>query len=833
MKAIIMAGGFGTRLRPLTINLPKPMAPVVSRPMMEHVVALLVKQGITDITSLLYFQPEKIKEYFGDGRDFGVNMRYVLPDEDYGTAGAVRFAVGDPDESVLVISGDLVTDFDLGEAIEWHQRKKADATILLTRLENPLAYGIVITDHDGRIVRFLEKPTWGEAFSDTINTGIYLLEPQAIQHIPKATNFDFSQNLFPLMLSREMGLYGKVMRGYWRDVGNVTEYNRVHSDFFNGKIGFELKFTREERDGAELFLGRDVKIHDSVEFSGRIVLGNGVTVDGKSHLHNCVIGDNSSVGHGAELTDSVIWDDSHIGAEVLMNNAVICTGARIGRSVQLLDNVIVSDGTTIGDSATVKANVRIWPGKTVDGGALVSTSMVWGEKWNRELFTDSKITGLALTEITPEMGVSLGAAFGAFIGKGNSVIVSRDGSDTARLLKRSMVSGILAAGANVSDLEALPVPVMRFELQKGKYAAGIYIRHNPEDYRLIDLIFFDGNGLDLPSSKVKKVERMYFGEDFERASLDDIGRLETPQLVIEQYRERFLATIDQDIIRDAGFKVIVDHSFGSSSDIFPELSSQLGISAVELNAAQNPRKFSMSDQEQAKSIEQLSTIVKSLHANVGFHINPAAEKLAVIDDEGSAIDNQVLLLLTTKLYLQTHSVKRIAVPVSASMGVEEIAREHGVQVTRVANDHLAMMEVFRRGDVDFVGGTRGGFIFPGFQTGSDAMVSAVKILEMLARTGSRLSELRREFERFDRRMTAVPCPWSKRGRVMRMLITNTESKNRQLIDGVRVIEDDGWVLVYPDRRTAMFNILAESTSSSQTDQLLDQYKAMVEESQAD
>jgi mannose-1-phosphate guanylyltransferase/phosphomannomutase len=630
-----------------------------------------------------------------------------------------------------------------------------------------------------------------------------------------------------------MGLYGKIMRGYWRDVGNTTEYNRVHGDFFNGKLDFDLKFTRETLDGAELYLGKDVKIHDSVELSGRVVLGNGVTIDAKTSLHNCVIGDNSSVGHGAELTDSVVWSDSHIGAEVLMNNAIICTGARLGRSVQLLDNVIVSDGTTIGESATVKANVRIWPGKTVDAGALVSSSMVWGEKWNRELFTDSKITGLALTEITPEMGVSLGAAFGAFIGKGNSVIVSRDGSGTARLLKRSMVSGILAAGANVSDLEALPVPVMRFELQKGKYAAGIYIRHNPEDYRQIDLIFFDGDGLDLPSSKVKKVERMYFGEDFERASLDDIGHLETPQLVLEQYREKFLSTINQDIIRKAGFKVIIDHSFGSSSDIFPELFSQLGISAVELNATQNPRKFSITEDEQARSIEQLSTIVKSLKAHIGFHLNPAAEKLTVIGDEGYAIDKQILLLITVKLYLQTHNVKKIAVPVSASMGVEEIAKEHGVQVTRVANDHLAMMEIFRRGDVDFVGGTRGGFIFPGFQTGSDAMLAAVKILEMLAQTGSRLCDLRHEFERFERRTTAVPCPWSKRGRVMRMLITNTESKNRQLIDGVRVIEDNGWVLIYPDRRTATFNILAESTSSDHTAQLLDQYKAMVEESQVD
>ncbi len=160
MKAIIMAGGFGTRLRPLTINTPKPMVPVGNLPIMEHVVSLLVKHNITDITALLYFQADKIKNYFKDGSAFGVTMHYAVPDDDYGTAGAVRYAVGDPDEPVLIISGDLITDFNLSEALAWHNEKKSDATILLTRVENPLAYGIVITDDAGKIVRFLEKPTW-------------------------------------------------------------------------------------------------------------------------------------------------------------------------------------------------------------------------------------------------------------------------------------------------------------------------------------------------------------------------------------------------------------------------------------------------------------------------------------------------------------------------------------------------------------------------------------------------------------------------------------------------------------------------------------------------
>ena len=831
MKAIIMAGGFGTRLRPLTINLPKPMVPVGNLPMMEHVVSLLARHGVSQITSLLYFQGDRIRDYFKDGGAFGVSMDYVQTDDDYGTAGAVRYALETALEPVLVISGDLVTDFDLTEAIQWHREKSSQATLLLTRMENPLAYGIVITAGDSRIVRFLEKPSWGEAFSDTINTGIYLLEPSAIDLIPPRTNFDFSRNLFPLMLSRDIGLYGKVMQGYWKDVGNVGEYRRVHMDLFERKVTLNFGGTAATAESVAVYQGANVQIEAGAELTGTVILGNDVLVGSGTKLHNCVIGNRSRVGAACSLTNSVIWEDCSIGIEAVMNNAVVCNHSEIGRNVQLLDDVIVSDDCVIGDSATVKANCKIWPGKAVDPGAIVSTSMVWGEKWNRELFTDSKVTGLALTEITPEMLVKLGAAFGALMGQGNAVVTSRDASATSRLLKRGLISGLLSAGVNVSDLEMLPIPVVRYGLSRGNYKSGIYIRHHPLDYRQIDCICFDGSGLDLPTVTSKKVERMYFGEDFERASLDNIGYLDMPERVLEDYREDFMASIDGDVIKQAGFKIVVDHSNGASSQVFPTLFFNLGISAVELNANLNPRKFSGSPEADSQAIVQLSSIVTSLHCDVGFRLNPAAEKLSVVDETGKPVDSQLLLLVMTDLYLRTHRTGKIAVPVSASMGVEEIAKDHGVEVIRVADDHLAMMEVRRRGEAEFVGGTRGGFIFPGFQMGADAMLTAVKLLELMARNKVRLGDARRKFEHLVRQAVSVPCPWSKKGTVMRRLIVGSDDQQRQLIDGVRVFDEDGWVLVTPDRLTAAFNILAESDSTEKTVRLIKRYRARVEESQ--
>ncbi|SYZ74705.1 Nucleotidyl transferase [Candidatus Zixiibacteriota bacterium] len=831
MKAIIMAGGFGTRLRPLTINIPKPMVPIGNIPMMEHVVNLLKKNGFDDIISLLFFQAEDIKNYFRDGRKFGVKMEYLQPTEDYGTAGAVRFADNFIDETVLVISGDVLTDFDLSEAVEWHKKKKSEATILLTRVENPLQYGIVITDDDGHIVRFLEKPSWGEMFSDTINTGIYILEPHTVRLIPPKTNFDFSQNLYPLMLQKKMGLFGMIAEGYWKDVGNIDEYARAHDDLLSGNVNLDLNMERMAFGEGIAYVGRGVTLGQNITVTGTAIIGHNAIVGDDTSLDNSVVGPRARIGDKSELNHSIIWSDSWIGAESKLERSIVCSRARIGDNILFLDNVIISDDCTVGSGATIKANCKVWPGKTVDEGAILSTSLVWGDKWNRELFTQSKVTGLALTELTPEMTVKLGSAFGAFLGPGKTVVTSRDASDISRLLKRGLISGLLAAGIDVDDLEMLPIPVVRYALHNGTYAAGIYVRHNPNDYHLIDIIFFNGDSLDMPTAKLKKVERLFFGEDYRLATLDEIGHLDAPAGVLENYRTDFISSIHPDIIQKSGFKVVIDYANGGASQVFPTIFSQLGLNVIALNAYLDPRQFSSHPDEMAESIVQLSSIVRSLHADVGFHINPAAEKLTVVDENGNPIDNQLLLLLVTDLYLRLYPCRRIAVPVSASMGVEKIAARYGVEVLRVRNTHLSMMEAFQTGGVDYVGGTLGGFIFPGFQMGSDAILAIAFIIEMMAKERVRLGEMRTDFEKYIRREIKVPCPWAKKGQVMRKIITDTDNKNRQLIDGIRIFEPEGWVLVSPDTLTASFLIQAESESKDSLNDLIDRYKTLVEQAQ--
>jgi Nucleoside-diphosphate-sugar pyrophosphorylase involved in lipopolysaccharide biosynthesis/translation initiation factor 2B, gamma/epsilon subunits (eIF-2Bgamma/eIF-2Bepsilon) len=240
MQAVIMAGGFGTRLRPITCNVPKPMAPMANRPMLSHIIELLKTHGLSDLTMMLYYQPEVITDYFGDGSKMGVKIRYLKPEADLGTAGSVKFAQKNLPGTFLVISGDVLTDFDLKQAIDFHNKKKAMATIVLTRVANPLQYGVVITDNEGKIERFLEKPSWGEVFSDTINTGLYILDPSVLDLIPPDKPFDFSKELFPLLLKENKPLYGYIAEGYWKDVGNHEEYRLGHQDILDGKVKINI-----------------------------------------------------------------------------------------------------------------------------------------------------------------------------------------------------------------------------------------------------------------------------------------------------------------------------------------------------------------------------------------------------------------------------------------------------------------------------------------------------------------------------------------------------------------------------------------------------------------
>jgi len=827
-----MAGGFGTRLRPLTNNLPKPMVPMANRPMMEHIIELLKKNDITALTALLYFQPEMISGYLGDGSNFGVKLDYITLTVDLGTAGAVGSAMRKTggDETTLIISGDVLTDIDLNRAVEFHKKNNSVATIVLTRVENPLPFGIVITDEEGRIVRFLEKPSWGEVFSDTINTGIYILEKKALDYIPTDKEFDFSKDLFPLMLEKKEPLFGYIAEGYWKDVGSLEEYRAANMDILQGNVHVEIPGERIE--GRRLWVGKGSRIDFTARLEGAIVIGENCRIEADARISNSIIGPNSTVEEGAVIRDSVLWDSTRVARGASLHENVVGSSSEILDQAHIAEGVIVSDHCRIGRNATLKANVKVWPYKIVEDDATLASSLIWGEKWSRNIFSTYGVTGLANIELSPEFAAKLGAAFGASLKKGSVVSTSRDAHKTSRMINRAIMTGILSTGVSVHDYGVTPMPVVRFLARSGTEAGGIHTRRSPFDTQLLDLKFFDGKGLDLHPGYEKTVEKLFFKEDFPRVPMEETGEMSFPIHAFESYQDAFMSMVDADTVSKAKFKFIVDYSYGSSSRIFPSILGKLNCEVIALNANLDGSKTTKSAEEFQRAMDQLSSIVRSLDADMGFYLDAGGEKVFLFDETGEALDGDTALNIVTLLVLKTSKeagrIGHIAVPITASRAIDRMAEMYGFTVKRTKTTPRGQMEAAAAGAV-FVGEQSGGYMFPAFQPNFDGMYAVAKILEMLAKHGARLHKLMREIPPSIILKERVSCSFENKGMIMRRLAEDSRGLETVLLDGIKIKFGEDWIVAYPSQDMPYFMLVAEASTEEAARSLVNRYSEKIKE----
>jgi mannose-1-phosphate guanylyltransferase/phosphomannomutase len=808
-----MAGGFGTRLRPLTVSIPKPMTPLLNKPIIEHNVELLKLHGITDLVIILYYQSEVIREHFGDGSKFGVSIRYVKPDADYGTAGAVYQAEKFINGTVLIISGDVVTDFGLSKAVKFHEQKKAYATVVLTHSENPLQYGIVLTGKDGKITKFYEKPTWAEVFSDTINTGIYVLDKSVFSLIPQAKpqnqpDVDFSKNLFPFMLSHRLPLYGHIASGYWRDVGGLDDYISANLDSLKGKVNLP---------------GMKNLVKDGN------VISKTARISKTATIKNSIIGDNCEAGAGCSVRSSILWNNVRLEDHVKLNKDVVCNDVSIKKSCSIGENVFIGEKVNVGANSAINPDIRIWPNKVIDSGSLVIKNLIWEERWKDTLFTDSRITGLANLEITSEFGAKLGRVFAAHLGEDARVQISRDTDDVSRMIKGAIISGLMSGGNHVLDQQTIPIPVLRQELRAGKGAGGIFIRKSPFDASKCDIIFFDSTGKDLSSAKTKSIERLFFSEDFKPVPFDRIGSVAYPERTFESYKEHFMSHIDKQRIESRKFKIVVNYSHGITASLFPVLLRDFNIEIVSLDTHLDPSRQTRSQEEFKAALAKLAFIVTSLKYDAGFLLDAGGEKIFLVDNKGTMISYDRFLSIIVNLFLSLHpDTRKIAVPIQASGEIDIVARNYGTQVIRVKDSHFAMMNAANDPEVKLIGGTKGGVIFPEFSFATDGMFSVMKILELLAASGKTLSELDKETPKLYMYKANLPCSREQKGKVMRMLVEESEGMKRELIDGIKIFFDDlEWVLCIPDSERELLHINAEAGTLRKAKSLVNRYSKKV------
>ena len=341
MQAVILAGGKGARLYPLTSRTPKPMVNLFNKPVLEHTIDLLKQHGIRDIIITVAYKADQIIDYFGGGSKWGVNIQYSLEDIPMGTAGGLRRLQPLLNDTFLIISGDAVTDFDLKAAVDFHKSKSAIATMLLYEVDNPCQFGIVESASDGHIRRFTEKPSPSETFTNTINTGVYVLEPDVIGYIPYDTACDFSRNVFPRLMQNQEPFYTYRSEGYWCDVGGLAQYRNVHFDALTGRVKLALPAPRVA-DG--MYVGEDAEIHPSVKLNAPFYVGNGVRVNKGTNLGRfTVVGDMGHVAEGAHITQSILGAGAVVGKDAQVSGSVIGSGYKIADGRRIEDEVMVHD----------------------------------------------------------------------------------------------------------------------------------------------------------------------------------------------------------------------------------------------------------------------------------------------------------------------------------------------------------------------------------------------------------------------------------------------------------------------------------------------------------
>jgi mannose-1-phosphate guanylyltransferase / phosphomannomutase len=818
MKAVILAGGEGTRLRPLTSNQPKPMLPIANVPMMEHIVRLLARHGFDDIVVTVAFLANHIRNYFGDGSDFGVRMRYASEETPLGTAGSVRNAMDELNETFLVISGDVLTDVDLSTFVKAHRVEQAFASIALKRVENPVEFGIVITRDDGTIERFLEKPTWGQVFSDTINTGIYVLEPEVFAHIPPDEVVDFAGDVFPAVLETGGKLYGHVLDGYWEDVGTLEAYRTAHEDILEGRVDIDVPGFQV---GDRVWLGENADVSPDVVIDGPVLIGDNCRVEAGAMLRPyTVLGDDVVVKVEAQIERSVIHDHVYLGPATRIRGAVLGRACDVRDGVRVEEGVVVGDESFIGAHAIINPSVKIYPFKSVDPGALVTSSIVWESRGARTLFGRRGVSGLANVDITSEVAVRLAMAYGTALKKGSVVCTSRDTSRSARALKRAFIAGLNLSGVHVMDLELATVPVTRFQVRSERAQGGITVRLAPNDPDSVEIRFFDEKGADIDEGTQRKIERLLYREDFRRAFAGDIGDIGFPPRAMEYYTAALERSVDAPRLQRRGFKVVLDYSFGAASFVMPNVLPKIGASVLGVNPYATTAGVLGGSDDLETRLKTMGDLVRTSGSDLGFVFDADGETATIVDDLGTALTPEQALLALVRLVCDVVPGARIALPVSVSREAERIASDAGATIawTKLSAAHL--MEVANTGSIDFAASQEGGFIWPNFLPAYDAAATLVHVLDLLAAIDRPLSAVVADIPEPHVVHEAVPTPWERKGTVMRGAIERAKGNDLVLVDGVKIIYPDGWALVLPDPELAITHVWAEGASDADARRLV-------------
>ena len=634
MKAVIMAGGEGTRLRPLTCNLPKPLAPLCGKPVVEYILELLKKHNFMDVAFTLRYQGDKIVSHFDDNSYNGVSLSYSFESEPLGTAGSIKKAVGTSDE-VLVISGDAMCDFNLTSAIEFHKKSNAKATIIVKKVSDPREYGLILADDNGRVRSFLEKPSYESCITDLANTGVYILSREALELIPDG-EADFAQDIFPKMLKQGLDIYAFQDTGYWCDIGDFYSFIQCQRDILDGLVDCEIDGHKtldgiitnstSEFKGARItppvFIGRNVKI------------ASGAVIDAGS-----VISDDVTICRGAKIHGGILLDGVYIGEKVTCNEAVICENAKLLSSSAVYEGGIVGENAVICENSIVEAGVKIWAGKHLDSNTVATYDIKYGHA-KQLCIDDEGVCGETNGEITPQVASVLGSSIAS---SGKKIGIGYKGTPPARALAYALISGIMSAGGEAWNVGECLETELDFAMRNASLDLGCYV----DSGVITKLKIISENGLPLTRKQERKIEAGLNRSEYNKVGFNDFGNL-----------------IDVPSLRDLYANEL--------SSIVPKKLN--GIKA-EVNTS-NPRISEVCNRV-------LNPINDKSGERIVFHISSDGRKMSAFTEDLGYVFYEKLILLCCQSYFQKG--EDVAMPYSAPAIADELAKRYGSTVFRYYN----------------------------------------------------------------------------------------------------------------------------------------------------
>ena len=785
MKAIIMAGGQGTRLRPLTCTQPKPMLPIAARPTIEYTIDLLKKHGIREIGVTLHYLPQVIRSHLGTGRDFDVSIEYFTETTPLGTAGSIKQAEEFLSDTFIVMSGDGLCDVDITKVLEFHKQNNADVTVVLKQTDTPLEYGAVITDENGQIIRFDEKPTWSEVVTDRVNTGIYVINKDVLSYIPNDKPFDFSNELFPLLMSKGKRLFGYLSNDYWCDIGNISSYSAANFDVLNGKVNASFENDITCQNG--ICIGKNVSIHPSAKLVAPCMISHNTSIGENCIIGpNVVIGEESTISANTTIKSSILHHNVYIDKLCELRGCVISSGCKLSQGVKVFESSVIGQNVQICSYTTITGGASVWPYKYIEENCTVAENIIWQRVRYSGYFTNEAISGKLNSQVTNKTSLISAQAFASDGIK--RVILANSGSPASKMLCDAAKSGAISSGAEVIDLGVVPLPCIRYVVRLLGAGGGIY---TAEEESVASIYFIDSNGGAISSSKMRKITASLNNDTLCYCQTAEIKEPQSFSRALEHYHNHIYEMFEKKFPSDVKFTVGIKHNGSLTGEFIIHLLLKLGIRCEVLNKDLYP----------------------TISCDVIVSIDDHGQTLTIYDDKKFPIDRHITNLLLNYIALEASDEAYTIADYSSPNAVDEVARASNGVVIRTRSGTKSLIEEIVKHDSipDRLPIGKMSMYY-------DANVFLLSLLSACIREDKTPIELISSLPELYINEREIACPWELRCKVLSGL---SGSSNNVGKGGIKITQKYGWSLMIPDEKRPYIKIFSEAYSQEYAEELTD------------